>query len=93
MRNAGWVTPERRKWVTLWAPPKDCWDNAVAESFFSTLEFEGPATRSWRDAHDAELSLPGFLDDWYNDERLHSYNGQASPSAKEARWQLNRLAA
>ena len=71
----------------------NCFDNAVAESFFSTLEFEGPATRSWRDAHDAELSLPGFLDDWYNDERLHSYNGQASPSAREARWQLNRLAA
>ena len=24
----------------------DCWDNAVAESFFSTLEFEGPSTTS-----------------------------------------------
>jgi len=71
----------------------NCFDNAVAESFFSTLEFEGPRTRCWRGPDDAELELPGFLDDWYNNERLHSFNGHASPSATEARWHLNRLAA
>jgi transposase InsO family protein len=31
----------------------DCWDNAVAESFFSTLEFEGPSTATWRTVVDA----------------------------------------
>jgi transposase InsO family protein len=70
-----------------------CFDNAVAESFFSTLEFEGPSTRLWRDVGDAELALPGFLDRWYNHERLHSFNGYESPVATESRWQLNRLAA
>ncbi len=35
----------------------DCWDNAVAESFFSTLEFEGPPTRDWRDAADGHPDL------------------------------------
>lgn len=52
-----------------------CFDNAVAESFFSTLEFEGPTTRLWRDAEDAERELPAFLEGWYNDERSHSFNG------------------
>ncbi len=37
-----------------------CFDNAVAESFFSTLEFEGPTTRSWRHGEDAELPLAGL---------------------------------
>ena len=32
----------------------DCWDNAVAESFFSTLEFEGPSTTTWRYVADGE---------------------------------------
>ena len=65
-----------------------CFDNAVAESFFSTLEFEGPTTRLWRDAEDAERALPAFLETWYNDERFHSFNGQRSPAETEARWRL-----
>lgn len=70
-----------------------CFDNAVAESFFSTLEFEGPRTRAWADASDAELALPSFLDDWYNNERMHSFNGYASPVATEARHHLGQQAA
>lgn len=65
-----------------------CFDNAVAESFFSTLEFEGPSTHEWRGVEDAERSLPLFLENWYNDERLHSFNGQRSPATAEAQWQL-----
>lgn len=65
-----------------------CFDNAVAESFFSTLEFEGPTTRLWRDAEDAERSLPPFIEAWYNNERFHSFNGQRSPSDTEAKWHL-----
>jgi transposase InsO family protein len=65
-----------------------CYDNAVAESFFSTLEFEGPSTRLWRDCEDAERSLPSFIEAWYNNERFHSFNGQRSPAETETRWQL-----
>lgn len=71
----------------------NCFDNAVAESFFSTLEFEGPHTRRWTDVVDAELPLHDFLDHWYNNERLHSFNDYESPAATESRWTLNRLAA
>lgn len=66
----------------------DCWDNAVAESFFATLEFEGPDTRAWRHAEDAERELPDFIDTWYNHSRMHSFNDYQSPVHAEARWYL-----
>ena len=71
----------------------DCFDNAPAESFFSTLEFEGPNTRPWLDASDAEPALAAFIDHWYNDERIHSYNQYRSPDETESRWRLDALAA
>lgn len=39
---------------------RNCWDNAVAESFFSTLEFEGPSTSTWSFVADAEPELLEF---------------------------------
>lgn len=62
----------------------DCWDNAVAESFFSTLEFEGPATNSWRYVADAENELFTFIESYYNQIRLHSYNGNRPPNEVES---------
>jgi hypothetical protein len=40
----------------------NCWDNAVAESFFSTLEFEGPATSTWRYVSDGEPGMFAFIE-------------------------------
>jgi putative transposase len=65
-----------------------CYDNAVAESFFSTLEFEGPRTSHWHSAEDAEHFLPAFIERWYNQQRLHSFNGYQTPVEAEARWRL-----
>ena len=62
----------------------DCWDNAVAESFFSTLEFEGPATNTWRYITDAEPELFVFIERYYNQTRLHSHNGYRPPNEVEA---------
>lgn len=62
----------------------DCWDNAVAESFFSTLEFEGPSTTSWRYVADAEPELFTFVERYYNQTRLHSYNAYRTPNEVEA---------
>jgi transposase InsO family protein len=67
----------------------DCYDNAVAESFFSTLEHElaGGATFATRaDAHRAVAEFIG----WYNGERRHSTLGYVSPAEYERR--LGRLA-
>jgi transposase InsO family protein len=62
----------------------DCWDNAVAESFFSTLEFEGPSTTSWRFVTDAEPELFTFIESYYNQTRLHSFNDYRTPNEAEA---------
>lgn len=62
----------------------DCWDNAVAESFFSTLEFEGPPTTGWRFVADAEPELLQFIEAYYNATRLHSHNGYRTPNETEA---------
>jgi len=71
----------------------NCWDNAVAESFFSTLEFEGPSTTSWRTVEDARPPLASFIESYYNARRLHSRNGYRSPNETEHRWRSEALAA
>lgn len=62
----------------------NCWDNAVAESFFATLrrELDGPAT--WPTRAAARGALFDFIERWYNRERRHSRLGYQSPSAYEA---------
>ncbi len=71
----------------------DCWDNAVAESFFSTLEFEGPSTAAWRDADDASPELFSFIEAYYNARRLHSRNDYRSPNETETAWRRSTLTA
>lgn len=70
-----------------------CWDNAVAESFFSTLEFEGPATNTWRTVGDAEPEMFRFIEGYYNATRLHSRNNYRTPNETEADQRRVALAA
>ena len=71
----------------------DCWDNAVAESFFSTMEFEMEPSAALRSAQDAEPELFDFIEGYYNARRLHSTNGYRSPNRAEADWRFLALAA
>ena len=71
----------------------DCWDNAVAESFFSTLEFEMTPGIAWRSAGDAAPELHQFIEGYYNARRLHSRNDYRSPNEAEAHWRRGTLAA
>lgn len=71
----------------------NCWDNAAAESFFSTLEFEGPRSHLWRSAPEALPSLFTFIEAYYNARRLHSTNCYRSPNTTEADWRMTALAA
>jgi transposase InsO family protein len=57
----------------------DCWDNAVAESFFSTLFFELERDARWYDVHDVDRDLVEYIDDFYNSTRRHSHNRYLSP--------------
>jgi transposase InsO family protein len=71
----------------------NCWDNAVSESFFSTLEFEGPHDATWRTVGDAQPPLFEFIEGYYNGQRLHSTNGYRTPNEVETDWRIHALAA
>lgn len=61
----------------------DCWDNAVAESFFATLEVELIARRRWATRADARQAIFCYIATWYNPRRRHSTLGYRSPVAYE----------
>jgi len=66
----------------------DCWDNAVAESFFASLKTELGDT--FESASDARARIRGYIEDFYNCQRLHSSIGYVSPVHYEL---LNQTAA
>ena len=59
--------------------PGDCWDNAVAESFFATLKRELLQRTRWPTRVAAIQALTGYIDGWYNRIRRHSSLGYLSP--------------
>jgi putative transposase len=61
----------------------NCWDNAVAESFFATLEWELLDDAVFATHHAANRALVQFIDTWYNQERMHSALGYKSPAQYE----------
>ena len=61
----------------------DCYDNAVAESFFATLEFELLMQKDWHTREDARRAIFRYIEIWYNRKRRHSTLGYISPAAYE----------
>jgi transposase InsO family protein len=61
-----------------------CWDNAVAESFFSTIKSELLTPRSWPTKALAHKAIFEWIEGWYNTRRRHSSLGYLSPAAFEA---------
>jgi putative transposase len=61
----------------------DCYDNAMCESFFATLECELIERESFSDRLEARLSVFTFIEGWYNPHRLHSALDYQSPTAYE----------
>jgi transposase InsO family protein len=57
----------------------DCWDNAVVESFFSTLKRELVEEAAWATREEARLALFEWIEVWYNRQRRHSALGYLSP--------------
>ena len=53
----------------------NCWDNAVAESFFKSLKVEWVYKHSYDQKRQAELSVFTWIETWYNKKRRHSYLG------------------
>ena len=63
----------------------DCYDNALCESFFATLECELIDRRSFRARAEAKPAVFSFIEGWYNPHRRHSSIGYLSPVNYEQR--------
>jgi putative transposase len=64
----------------------DCWDNAVAESFFATLKTELADHADWATREAARTAVFAYIEIWYNRERRHSSLGYQSPLQYEQNW-------
>jgi putative transposase len=65
----------------------DAYDNAMAESFFATLECELLDRRRFRTPAEAQTAIFEFIESWYNRRRRHSAIGYDSPINYEMRHQ------
>lgn len=63
----------------------NCWDNAVAESFFKTLKTELINNEHFKTKEEAEMKLFDYIEIFYNRQRIHSSNDYLSPVEYEER--------
>ena len=71
----------------------NCWDNAVAESFFHTIKTQMVHHRKFRNVVEAEQALFYYIEAYYNRRRKHSTNSYKSPVNYEMEYWKNRKAA
>jgi putative transposase len=64
----------------------DAYDNAMAESFFATLETELIDRSGWRTRADARLAVFDYIEAFYNPRRRHQGLGHLSPAEFERRY-------
>ena len=62
----------------------NCWDNAVAESFFGTMEIELIEDADWQTRVEARQAIFEFIEVWYNRQRRHSSLGYLTPAEFDA---------
>ena len=70
----------------------DCWDNAVAESFFGSLKTERIFFNKYKTREQAKRDIVDYIEMFYNSYRLHSYLGFLAPANFEALY-INKKAA
>ncbi len=63
----------------------DCYDNALCESFFASLECELTGRRRFATRYEARLALFEYIEGFYNTHRRHSSLGYLSPVNYERR--------
>ena len=57
----------------------NCWDNAVAESFFKTIKIEALNKYIFQNSHTLKSAIFRYINGWYNTTRIHSALGGISP--------------
>ncbi len=70
----------------------DCWDNAVAESFFATLKREMDNADDLESRASATMSISEYIDGFYNPTRRHSTLNYVSPIEFELLQSVKRAA-
>ena len=70
---------KRNKMLSSMSRKGDCWDNAVAESFFGTLKTEQVFFSEYKTREEARRDLVDYIEMFYNSRRRHSYLGNMSP--------------
>ena len=73
----------KRAMVQSMSRKGNCWDNAVAESFFGILKRELVYHETYLTRAEARLSVFEYIEGWYNRKRRHSTLGRISPLAFE----------
>ncbi len=68
----------------------DCFDNAMAESFFATLEWELLNRSVFENRSQARMAIFDYIEAFYNPWRRHSSIGNLSPAEHERRWHANQ---
>lgn len=71
----------------------DCWDNAVAESFFATLKTEALAGHVPADHDDADRIVREYIDGYYNTKRRHSFIDFKCPIEFELKCHISAMVA
>jgi transposase InsO family protein len=69
--------------VQSFSRPRQCWDNAVAESWFASLKTELIDRQSWPTRAQARLAIFEYIEVFYNRQRLHSTLGYRPPAEYE----------
>lgn len=71
----------------------NCWDNAVAESFFKTLKSECTDRQKFNTRKEAEMAIFEYIETWYNTRRRHSTLDYMTPTEYSNQIQTRKLAA
>lgn len=64
----------------------NCWDNAVAESFFSNLKKEKTRRIKYTTRDEARQAMFQYIEMFYNPKRRHTNNGRVSPAEYERQY-------
>ena len=91
-RGSQYTSHQFRQLLAAWgvtqslSRPRQCWDNAVAESFFATLKTELAYRQSWPTRAAARSAVFEYIEVFYNRRRLHSSLGYRPPVEYENVW-------
>lgn len=69
--------------VSSMSRKKDCWDNAVAESFFATLKNELTHDKTFNTREEARTAIFEYMEIFYNRQRLHQTLNYQTPEQYE----------